>query len=179
MDDLDSRWGPSFPLLGAGCGQLLGHAQASAARADDGMFIALYDERGNALIDTSAPFGASLPARADHERLSELFAGAQARVSRLHRSRDGKELTVIVDLPIIVGGERYLLSQIYTAAHFQHVLAQHQVPDSWIVGVFDTDHTTIARSHRVAEMVGKPGSDILREAAAEASEGHVRHTSLR
>ena len=43
--------------------------QASAARADEGMFIALYDERGNALIDTGAQFGASLPARADHERL--------------------------------------------------------------------------------------------------------------
>ncbi len=151
--------------------------QASAARAGDGMFIALYDERGNPLIDTSAAFGASPGARADPERLRELLAGTQARVTRLHRSRDGKELTVIVDVPVAVAGERYLLSQIYTAAHFQRVLAQHQVPESWIVGVFDTDHTTIARSHRVAELVGRPGSEVLRKAAAEASEGKIRHTS--
>jgi signal transduction histidine kinase/ActR/RegA family two-component response regulator len=151
--------------------------QASAAREGDGMFITLYDERGNPLIDTSAPSGASNAARADPERLRELLAGTQARVTRLHRSRDGKELTVIVDVPVNVAGERYLLSQIYTAAHFQRVLAQHQVPESWIVGVFDTDHTTIARSHRVAELVGRPGSEALRKAAADASEGQVRHTS--
>ena len=151
--------------------------QASAARKGDGMFIALYDEHGNALVDTSAASGASIADRADPERLRDLLAGTQARVTRLHRLRDGKELTVIVDVPVAVAGERYLLSQIYTAAHFQRVLAQHQVPESWIVGVFDTDHTTIARSHRVAELVGRPGSEVLRKAAAQASEGQVRHIS--
>src|SRR5690606_6844506 len=41
--------------------------QASAARKGDGMFIALYDEHGNALVDTSAASGASIADRADPE----------------------------------------------------------------------------------------------------------------
>ena len=151
--------------------------QAIAARSGDGVYIALYGEQGQQLLDTRVPIGAALDAYADPERLRALLAGTPARVSRLHRPRDGKALTIIVDVPVVVAGERFLLSQIYTAAHFQRVLAQHKVPDSWIVAVLDTDHVTIARSHRVGEFVGRPGADMLRKAASEVTEGQIRHPS--
>jgi signal transduction histidine kinase/ActR/RegA family two-component response regulator len=150
------------------------HEQAAAASSGEGVFTTLYDAQGRQLMNTSVPLGMALEPHPEPERLRQLLSGNEARVSRLHRSRDGKQLSIVVDVPVRLNDERYLLSQFHTAAHFQRVLAQHKLPDTWIIGVFDTDHVTIARSHRVAEFVGRPGSDGIREAAARAVEGQVR-----
>ncbi len=151
--------------------------QAIAALTGDREGIALYDAQGRQLVDTRVAAGAADEPQTDARRLRELVASSRVQVSRLNRSRDGKSLTVTVDVPVVIAGERFLLSQMYTAAHFQRVLAQHKVPASWIVGVFDTDHVMIARSHRSGDFVGRPGADLLRKAATNVAEGQVRHHS--
>ena len=153
------------------------HGQAAAARRSDAAEIVLYDGLGQALFDTAEPFGAPLARLTDPERIRAVLAAGQPRVSGLRRSQDGKQATVMLDLPVEAGGERYVLSEIYTAASFQHLLQQHKLPENWIVGVFDTDYLTVARSHRVSEYVGRPISDDIRKAAAQAQEGALRHPS--
>jgi signal transduction histidine kinase/ActR/RegA family two-component response regulator len=153
------------------------HRQATGARRSDAAEIVLYDSTGQALFDTAEPFGAPLDRLADPERICAVQTAAQPRVSGLRRSADGKQATVTLDLPVEAGAERYVLSEIYTAASFQRLLQQHQLPDNWIVGIFDADYVTVARSHRVAEFVGRPVSDDIRKAAAQKPEGALRHPS--
>jgi signal transduction histidine kinase/ActR/RegA family two-component response regulator len=151
--------------------------QAAAALQNDAVSIVLYDASTRPLLDTSLPFGTTLDGSSTSERIAAVLTAGQLRVSKLERSRDGKRLTVAIDLPVSTESERYVLSLVYAASHFQRVLLSRKVPDHWIVGVFDTDHATIARSHRVAEFVGRPGSDDMRKAAAGVLEGELRHPS--
>jgi signal transduction histidine kinase/ActR/RegA family two-component response regulator len=101
----------------------------------------------------------------------------QTQFSKLDRSEDGKRHTLSVDVPVVVSGQRYVLSHTYTAAYFQQLLARSKAPEDWIVGLFDSDHLTIARSHRGAEYIGRPGAEALRVALAQSSEGRIRHPS--
>ncbi len=153
------------------------YEQAGAAHESDATAIALYDEHGRQLINTGVPFGTALDAYADPARVHSVLASHRASVSPLIRARDGQGLRISVDLPVTAGGERYVLSHVYAASHFLNMLSQRRMPENWIVGVFDSENVTIARSHRAREFVGKPGSDAIRAASAEATEGQLRHVS--
>ena len=85
------------------------HQQAGAAERTDADAIALYAADGRAILVTSEPLGTPLSRLTDAERIGAVLASEQPKVSTLRRSRDGKQQVLILDVPIRVGDQRYVL----------------------------------------------------------------------
>jgi signal transduction histidine kinase/ActR/RegA family two-component response regulator len=153
------------------------YEQAMAARTTEAAWILLFDRDGRLLFNTRFPYGTALKQRPDPERIQRVAEAGRPHVSGLFRGTNVQRLIVTVDVPVTGrDGTRYVISQAFDAGYFEHVVAARRIPPSWIVGIFDAEHLTIARSHKSDE-VGKPGAEMIRQSAQSANEGEIRHSS--
>ena len=154
------------------------YAQAVKARTSDDAWILLYNPNGQQLVNTRLPFGAELPVRSNPERTMEVLESGQAGVSNLYLGTQIQQTIVTVDVPVeLDDGRRHVIAQAFRAGYFTRAFSDRGTPPEWIIGIFDRNHLTIARSHRAAEFVGKPGSPAIREALKSSPEGVIRHPS--
>jgi signal transduction histidine kinase/ActR/RegA family two-component response regulator len=152
------------------------HDAASRAAAGIGSWVILYDERGQQLVNTRLPFGSTLPVRTRPEQVVEVLARNAPAVSPLTWGSALRRQTIAVDIPVVLaGGRRYVLSQHFLPEYFNMVFRQGVVPPNWIAGVFDKNGVAIVRSHRAAELVGKPAKDDTLAMILSGREGMLQH----
>lgn len=160
-------------------GDLAGfHERAVRASAAGKWWIILYDASGQQLLNSRLPYGTPLPTRAVPGRTEQVLAARNLSVSNLYVGSASGKPVVTVDLPVFpeTGGP-YVLAQAFNPDHFNQALTATSPPGSWIIGLFDRTGTTIARSHRAAEFVGKPGNAQMLRMAREQGVGELRHPS--
>ena len=84
-----------------------------------------------------------------------------------------KKFGIDVHVPVIRGGElRYVLTGVVRPESIVDIISQQNVPDSWIVSVFDAKGIRVARSRLHDQYIGTPAAPSLEKLmAAGGSEG--------
>lgn len=148
--------------------------QALSARVAPENWIVLMDSSGRQLVNTRLEPGAPFPDQGAPSNFQELLSAEGVTVSGLVIGPVTKRPQIRLDVPVrLADGRRLLLTSALSADYFQRLLAEAKPPSEWLMGVFDDKGITVARSHRAAEFVGKPGGKVLLEAASRASEGRL------
>lgn len=149
------------------------YEQAQFADKAGATWTALIDESGQQILNTFAPFGSTMPPPSAAERVARVLQAGKPKVSNLIRGAVSQSLLVVVDVPVVLAnGKRYVIAQGFRIEHFHDVLKEASLPNGWIVGVFDRNGMTIARSTGPAN--GEPRAD-LRGAIKNKTVGVIRN----
>jgi signal transduction histidine kinase len=134
----------------------------------------MIDYDGTPLLNTLVPYGTHLPGHAG-PWVAQAWDSQRPHVSGYFVGALSRKPTVSVDVPVARGaGGRWVLSQVFDAAHFSTVFADKGLGPDWVVGIFDRDGITIARN-RNNTLVGSKVRPELFAAARAAKSGIVRH----
>lgn len=154
------------------------HEEAKIASQSADGWIILYASDGQQLINTRIPYGDPLPKRAVNlERFEQIKNSDTPHVSNLMWGDNAKRYVIMVEMPFTINSNKYVLSQAIPQEYFNRAIAGSHIPSNWIAGVVDRDGTTIARSKRPQDYVGKQGKYELVEAIKNNYQGVLQHTS--
>ncbi|HZM34901.1 MAG TPA: cache domain-containing protein, partial [Burkholderiales bacterium] len=133
--------------------------------------LTLADADGRLLADsTDGVTSAPVPMVAEPESVQRAVSTRRPSIGYLSRGPGGR-FAVPVRVPILRNGEaRYVLSAVVKPDVFVQVLARQQIPENWVVSVFDTANLRVARSRRHVEFLGAPPAPTL--ARMMAQNGH-------
>ncbi len=149
------------------------YQQAQFADKVGATWTALLDDNGQQLLNTFTPYGTALPPPAAKERVTKVLESGKPQISNLIRGVVSQSLLVVVDVPVtLANGKRYVIAQGFRVEHFGDVLKQASTPAGWVVGVFDRNGMTIARTSGTPN--GEPRPD-LREAIKSKTVGVIRN----
>jgi PAS domain S-box-containing protein len=154
------------------------HAQAiRAVEAHDVWYVlALTDPGGQLLLNTTRPFGTSLPWIGDRDYIRRLVATGRPAVSDLVAGRTTGQLNVTVAVPVMRDGVlRYILFAAINPEGLGRILADEDIPGDWIAGIADTRQVIMARNRDPALFVGRELIEPVRRAVRDATEGTGRY----
>lgn len=137
----------------------------------------LTDASGKLLLDSRVPYGMPLPPGTDPSKLQAILADTRAVASDMVMDADSQQPVVTLNVPVQRPHGNYVLSQAFLPEYFSKVLVQTRPPSNWIIGLFDGQAISIARTHRAQELVGKPVNAELFKASRLASVGELRLTT--
>jgi signal transduction histidine kinase/CheY-like chemotaxis protein len=150
--------------------------QAKVANVPGGAWIVLYREDGSQVINTRVPFGGPLTSRPVKGEIAEIMKKRELHVSDLVWGPRANLYVVFIDLPIYLpDGRQYVLSQAFNVDHFNIAFADRGIPASWVTGIYDRNGNTIARSHKPAELIGKPAKADVLEVIHSGKDAELRH----
>lgn len=156
------------------------HRQARelVALAELGTNVVLRDTSGQQLVNTALEYGQALPRAAASEQAMEVFRTRKPVVSDLFLGPVFKRPIISVYVPVIVRGEvAYVLAVGILPEHFNAILKTQGLPPDWVVGVFDSSGTIVARTHLPEKFIGRTLVPQLREAVRQAREGSLVATT--
>ena len=154
------------------------HERLARNQATTGTWTLLTDANGQLLMSSAEPYGTPLPRRTNPGEVPRILAQPGATVSGLFIGARAKRPIVTINVPVhAANGTPYVLSQAFMPEYFNQVLAQAQLPSNWLIGLFDRQGVTIARTHRPEEFVGKPANAELVKFAQSRPLGELRHKS--
>ncbi|MBV9826101.1 MAG: PAS domain S-box protein [Alphaproteobacteria bacterium] len=133
---------------------------------------------GQMVMNTRVPAGAPLPVRSDLMSLRKAVQSGRAQISDLFNgTRSGREL-VAVDIPIkdATGKILYILSMNPRLEAFADVIADQNLPRTWVAGIIDRRGLTVARLPNGDKEVGRPVSPGMLS-SLDMPEGIVDTTS--
>ena len=137
--------------------------------------IIVHDARGEIVLDTARPFGASVPGTAEPESLQRVMRERRSAVGSLARGYQGA-WAFPVRVPVLRDGQlRYVLTAVVRPDGIVEVVTRQKLPPDWVVSVFDSRLQRVARSRQHAESLGKPPSPSL---AAMIEHGKVEGSGL-
>lgn len=152
------------------------HQRASNTNHDGTSWTVLFDEDGLQLVNTLVPYGTALPRRGRPELGREVLRTGQTRISNLTRGNVVGAQVITLEVPVIVDDKhRYVLNQAFLPDQLSRQLSRGKIPQHYIIGLFDREGMSIARSHRAEELVGKPVRKELFEGSRHAPEGVLQH----
>jgi signal transduction histidine kinase len=152
------------------------HRRASNVNQDGTSWTVLFDEEGQQLVNTLVPFGTALPQRARPEFGREVLRTGQTRISNLSRGNVVGAQVVALEVPVILDEKRrYVLNQAFLPSKLSKQLSRGKIPQHYIIGLFDREGISIARSQRAEELVGKPVRKELFEGSRRSPEGVLQH----
>jgi signal transduction histidine kinase len=152
--------------------------QALVARTSDEAWILLFDRNAMQVLNTRFPPGIPRVRRSNPERVTEIFATRQPSVSDLYVGALAQRLIATVDVPVIWNDKvQYVLTQSFFPEYFDRLTREYPLPEEWVVGIFDRNGITVARSLRSADFIGRPIRPELLAAARAAPEGSLEHTT--
>jgi len=153
--------------------------QSRGTLGGDEAWIVLFDRDGQQLVNTRSKFGDPLPRRNRPEIGLETLRTGSVYVSNLLQGTVAKRPVISVEVPVPhPDGPQYVLSQAFVAEYFGRVFEQATIPPNGVIGIFDRDGVTVARSRGAEQFVGKPTVPELVAAARVADEGMLRTRSL-
>jgi signal transduction histidine kinase len=153
------------------------YRQAMVLDPARGTWIVVSDADGQQILNTLRPFGSPLPSMTYTERLQEDMRQGRLHVSNLRFGSVANRFSIVVALPVKAVGKDHVISQVFSANYFNRAFAQRNLPPSWIVGISDRDGITIARSHNIAQFIGKQVKSDIVKAARDAGETTIRNIS--
>ena len=154
------------------------YEQASLMRVGAGSWTVLLDSRGQQLVNTVVAFGSVLPPPSPAARagVENVLRGERMLVSDLVTGSLTRRYLTTVTVPVrAIGGQRYALSQVFTAEHFTQIFRENRIPAIWTVAVLDHAGNFIARSQQADSLVGRPARPELVSAARATADGEIRH----
>ena len=147
----------------------------SATRTSPLTWSLVADYEGNGLINTLVPYGSSL-ARRSGNWAALIYDKQTTKVGGYFIGTRSKRGVVSVNVPVPVSaGKKYVVTQIFDPTYFDKVFRKNTLQASWIVGVFDADGISIARSRYPEKFVGGAVRQELFDASRRQRTGLVRH----
>ena len=157
------------------------YEQARSANAGRAMHTALISEDGQQLFNTVKPYGTAIAAPTDlvRARVAGVLQGRRPVYSNLIKGSATRQYVVSVEYPVTTAdGRRLLISQWMFSSRLNELLPTKNIPDSWLISVFDRQAITIARNKGAQQYVGQLPRPKLRQAILARHEGisrsHVR-----
>lgn len=136
----------------------------------------LFDEQARQLVNTRMPSTASLPSRTVNvAQFEEILKQDSFHISSLTWAGNVQRNVVLLEMPVRHGDRVMVLSHAILPEYFSRAFAERNIPESWVVALFDRDGITLARTHGAQEYVGKPAGDDTREYIRSGYQGVVRH----
>ena len=152
------------------------HQRASIVNKDGRSWSVLSDESGQQLLNTLVPYGTVLPRRPHPEYGQEVLESGRMRVSDMTSDAVAGGDVLTVDVPVTLADKRrFVLSQAFPPSDLDAALRKSEMPAAYIIGIFDRQGISIARSHRAKELVGKPVRKDLFEGSRAGPEGILQH----
>ncbi len=149
-------------------------AQAAIAAPALETWTVVFDASGRQLVNTRLRAGEALPTTGTPDGFADLLQQSKASVSGVYTGPNTGKQVLRVDYPVALpDGRRFLATVAFEAEYFARLLKTRPLPASWVVAVFDQRGTTVARTHRAAETVGKPGGRAILDASKNASQGRL------
>jgi signal transduction histidine kinase len=156
------------------------HRQAQDAIRDlPGDSVVLSDASGQQLVNTLRPFGDALPLRGNIAQLRRVFEAGQPVISDLFVGQVMRRPIITIDVPVRRGDEVvFALALGIFPERLGEILARQKVPPEWVVSIFDSDGTHVARTRAAEQFVGQKGAPALVERMAQVAEGRVETRTL-
>jgi signal transduction histidine kinase len=154
--------------------------QARQALAElPGNNIVVSDASGQQLLNTLSPPGEPLPRHGNPSQLQRVFQTGQPVVSDLYVGPVARQLVIGIDVPVWRDGRvAYVLSMGFFPTRLAEILMHQQLPPSWVVAIFDSQGTVVARTHNPDRYVGQKGAPALVGRLAKDMEGQVETVTL-
>ena len=165
----------SSPLLDSGDLKAFYVLCTRAMEGHRGAFVVLFDTTGQQLVNSSRPFGSSLPnplrstqppgfdpryrevPMGGGEPVRRVVSTGKPFISDLFISLVTLEPRIGLDIPVKREGVlRYVLEVSVDAAEFSRLLAEQRSPDSSMAAIVDRQGIVIAASVKAPTYVGKP-----------------------
>lgn len=161
---------------------------AAAAKNSNIAAIALFDRRGEMIINTTEPFGVSLPnplqgntgnpeSRRDrlpqgNQAIKRVLETGQPLFSDLFRGLVSKLTLLSVTVPVLNDGKvAYALSVAVTSDHLTDLLREQGLPADWMAVLVDRKGIIIARTAAPERFVGQPAGSPLVQRLSRDEEG--------
>ena len=156
------------------------HRQASEAMRDlPGNNIVLSDASGQQLVNTLRPFGRPLPLHGNPAQLHRVFETGQPTVSDLYIGAVTRAPLIGIDVPVRRGDRVvYAMSLGFFPDRLGEILTQQKLPPDWVVSIFDSHGTVVARTHDTERYIGQKGAPALVQRMARVREGRLETDTL-
>ena len=141
--------------------------------------ITLSDANGQQLIDTRTPYGESLPLYDNPLQARQIFETGRPIISDFYFGSLNREPLITIGVPVRRGNAVvYQISASLLSDRLSKLLLQQSLPRDWIIAIFDSTGSIVARSHEMARFIGKQGAPGVLKRLAEVNEGSVETTTL-
>jgi signal transduction histidine kinase len=156
------------------------HRQAQDAIRDlPGDSFVLSDASGQQLVNTLRPFGEALPLRGNRPQLRRLFETGQPAISDLFVGQVMRRPIIALDVPVRRGDRvAFALAMGVFPERLGEILARQKIPPDWVVSIFDSQGTIVARTRAAERFVGQKGAPALVQRMAQVAEGRVETETL-
>ena len=156
------------------------HRQAQDAIPDlPGDSVVLSDASGRQLVNTLRPFGEALPLRGNLVQLRRLFETGQPAISDLFVGQVMRRPIIALDVPVRRGDRVvYSLAMGIFPERLGEILARQKIPPDWVVSIFDSRGTHVARTRASEQFIGQKGAPALVQRMAQVAEGRVETKTL-
>src|SRR5690606_18930483 len=160
------------PSLSAGDLEAFYRQAQDVLPSQDVANIALTDRHGMQVFNTLRPFGEALVENRSSIRTRHFGDGYRPLISDIFYGPVAGSHVIAVAVPVRRQGEViYSLSTGMSPAPFTRVLAQAQLPPSWIAAILDSQGNFVARSRDNERFTGQAASPALRAAITQEEEG--------
>jgi signal transduction histidine kinase/ActR/RegA family two-component response regulator len=131
------------------------------------MLVNLVDPSGRMLLNTGVPAEGEMPQLAERESFDQVLRTRQPVVGRLARGPLGN-FALPVRVPVIRDGRLvYVLTAVLRPEAISRVVQRQRLPDEWVVSVFDSHGTCVARSRGGERFVGGAAASSLQQLMAD------------
>ena len=140
-----------------------------------GTYFVLSEQSGQQLINTLRRPNEPLPRHGNPASLERLFSTGKPVVSDLYIGGVLKKAVLSIEVPIFKDGKAvYSLGIGLLPSDFNRILHAQKLPDEWVVAIFDSSGTIVARTHASDEYVGQKGTAEFIEHIMNAPEGFMK-----
>lgn len=133
------------------------YKQAVAANRTKDIYTALIDENGQQVFNTVIPFGEKIPppSAINRKRVQEVIDGYSIQISNLIvESKTGRHV-IGIEIPVrLRDGRRYVVTEWMYASHLNSVLPRMNIPETWLIAIYDRNGTIAGRSFNPEKFVG-------------------------
>ncbi|HEX7637970.1 MAG TPA: histidine kinase [Burkholderiaceae bacterium] len=144
-----------------------------------GTNLVLSDIHGRQLVNTALPRGAPLPMHGNPAFQRSVLLSGRPAVSDLFVGGALKRPLIAIEVPVRENGiVTYTLAMGFLPERFARIIAEHQLEPDWVVSIFDSTGTIVARTHEPERYVGQKGVPAVLGAMAREPRGIVETTTL-
>lgn len=141
--------------------------------------VVLTEASGQQILNTLRPFGAALPPHGNPKSLQLVFATGKPVISDLFAGPVAGQPIMAVEVPVAEGGKTaYSLAAGILPERFAEILRQQHPPRDWVISIFDSTGTIVARTHSPEQFVGKSGAPPLVQRMSEVAEDVIETPTL-
>jgi len=142
--------------------------------------IVLSDATGQQLLNTIVPMSSPLSSHGNPAQLLRVFETAKPVISDTYIGGVLRRPVVGIDVPVFNADGRviYDLSLGLFTDRLARIPHSQRVPPDWVVAIFDSQGTIVARSHAAASFIGKKAAPALLRRMGEVAEGMVEADTL-